>query len=426
MNIKVLIFFLISCTFGLLAADEPMILSLQQAEELAIQNNYELNASLHALEQGYYGYRSAKDYFLPSLQCDVDASTGNDQHAVDSAVTLSQPLFNRTASYQIKGAEIEWEQLRLEVQKKICDILFQVREAYHAVILNQAHLAVDQTVINIWKDELQRQERHLELGATIPYEINQSQLHLKNAWIDYYATQKDIRTSQYALLTILGLSPEICFEILEKEIPLPCAPINRGTIEQWKTWTLQYNPGLKQQQFECLLSDVRIKQARAERYPTFSLYASAGHGYIINGFYQNSYAAAGVSMDWMLYDWSNKQRIKQAQEGSREASCHYYQVQLEAESQVFALWSEIEHSWQSYEAAMEGARLAEEGIRMATKKRQVGLMSAFEYRDAIKVMHEAQQTVNQAKYDIRNAYDQLVQHAGIDLKGNCQYPTLSS
>lgn len=409
-------FFFLFFNIGWLQAQQPLVLSLKQAEELAIQNNYALNANLHALEQGYYGYRSAKDYFMPSIRCSAEASAGNDQHGLDSAVKLSQPLFDRSAFYQYKGAQIEWEQLRLEIQKSICTILFQVREAYYTVALNQAHMAVDETVINIWKEEVQRQERHLELGASIPYELNQTQLHLKNAWIDYYSTQKNIKTSQYALLTVLGLPPETCFEISDQAIPLPEIDRSSGKIERWKEWARQFNPNLKQQQFECLLSQVKMKQTKAERYPTFNLYASAGHGYVTNGFYQNSYASAGVNMDWMLYDRPAKQKIKQAQEGIHEASSQYYQMQLETESEVFALWNEIDHSWQTYEAALEGARLAEEGIRMATKKHHVGTMSAFEYRDAIKSLHEARQSVNQAIFDIRNAYDKLIRHAGIDLR----------
>jgi hypothetical protein len=43
-------------------------------------------------------------------------------------------------------------------------------------------------------------------------------------------------------------------------------------------------------------------------------------------------------------------------------------------------------------------------------------MSSFEYRDAIKSLHEAWQNVNQAKFDVRNAYDQLIQQTGLDLE----------
>lgn len=422
MNVRLFFFLCICLSLGLLRADEPMRLSLRQAEDLAIWNNYELNAALHRLEQGYYGYRSAKDYFLPTLQFDAeaDAGAGSRQHGLDTALKLSQPLFDRAASYRIQGAQIEWEQLRLEVQKMICELLFQVRQAYFTVVLNQAHLLVDRAVINIWKEELQREEKQLELGSSIPYELNQTRLQLKKAWIDYYATQKNIRSSQYDLLTILGLSPETDFELSDNAIPLPEAPSERENRGEWKEWALQYNPELKRQQFECLLSQVKIKQTRAERYPTFSLYASAGNGYINNGFYQNSYASAGVNMDWTLYDRANRQRTKQAQEAGREAASHYYQVQLETESELCSLWSEIEHCWQSYEAAREGSHLAEEGIRMAAVKHRIGAMSDFEFRDAIKSLHEAQQSVNQAMFDIRNAYDRLIRHAGIDLRENSQ------
>lgn len=417
MNCKycLVIIWMVSCLN--LWSDEPLSLSLNQAEDLAVQNNYSLNASLHRLEQGYYGYRASKDYFLPNLTFTGSANVTREQHqhSIDAALRLTQPIYDKVACYNLKEAQIQWEQLRLDVQQQVCEILFQVREAYHEIIFHQAHLAIDQMILQIWQDELKRQERQLELGASIPYEVNQTQLHLKNAWIDFYATQKEIRKSQIKLLTVLGLPPDTSFNITEKEIPLPELNCHKTNAEQWKNWTLQYRPELKKEQFAFLLSQNKVKQIQAETSPTVSVYANAGHRYINNGFDGQPSVGVGVNLDWMLYDPSNKQKIRQAQEGRREAASNYYQMELEATADTYHLLNEIEQYYHSYFTAREGAALAEEGMKLATKKQQLGLMSAFEFRDAIKVLHEAQQKVNQAKFDLRNAYDKLVLQAGVDL-----------
>ncbi len=411
----VLIFFM---AFSNLEGQEPLLLSLKQAEDLAIQNNYQLNGSLHLLEQGYYGYRVSKDYFRPSLSASGSLSVtkqGEEQRALDGVVKLTQPIYDKPAFHSLKAAQIQWEQLRLEVQQQICDILFHVREAYYEIILHQAHLAVDQMIIQIWENDLKRQERHLELGASIPYEVNQTKVHLKNAQIDLSATQTDIQKSKIKLLTVLGLPPNTPFNLTETDIPLPQLNCQKKDVDQWKSWAFQYRPQLKKEQFAFLLSQNKIQQAQAERWPTLSLYANVGHRYINNGFDDQPSIGVGVNLDWNLYDPALKHKIKQAREGSRGIASHYYQLELETMADIHQLINEMEQFFQSYAMAKEGALLAEEGMQLASKKQQLGLMSAFEYRDAIKTLHEARQQVNQAKFALRLSYEQLVQQAGIDL-----------
>ena len=413
-RVLVAIIFIVCCTN--LWGQESWCLSLKETEDLAIQNNYKINRSLHRLEQGYYGYRASKDYFFPKLLLAGEIDTAINQHGLAGAVKLTQPLYDKIAFYSLKEAQIEWEKLRLEVQEQLCDILFQVREAYYEIVLNEAHLVVDQTILQILQGELKRQERHLELGASIPYEVNQTKLHLKNAWIDFYGTQEEIRSSKIKLLTVLSLPPDSSFTLEEKDIPLPQFNWQKKDADQWKKWAFQYRPALKQEQFTFLLSQNQIQKTKAENSPTLSVFANAGHHYTHNGFDHQPNLDVGINLGWTLYDPSTKHRIKQAQEGCRGAASNYYQIELETSAQIYQLLNAIERIYQSFLIAQEGAALAEEGMQLATKKHQLGAMSAFEYRDAIKTLHEAQQKVNQVKFDLRNAYDQLVQHTGIDLE----------
>jgi outer membrane protein TolC len=301
------------------------------------------------------------------------------------------------------------------VQQQICDILFQVRNAYYTVLLNQAHLAIDQFIIQLWEEEVRRQERFLQLGAAIPFELNQARLHLKSAWSDYYDSQSEIKTSQIKLLTILGLPPNTPLQLAETEIPLPPIQWQQCHLEQWMQWALQYRPQLKQEQLTYWLSQNKVCQTKAEKLPTVSFYANAGNRYVNNGFDAQPYVGTGINVNWKLYDPSNKPRLRQAEEVRKEAASNYYQAELETNAAIYALLNELDKSYLAFQNAKEGAALAEQGIQIAIKKHQLGMMSAFEYRDAIKTLHEAQQQVNHAKFDLHNAYDRLVQQTGLDL-----------
>lgn len=395
-------------------AEEAAYLSLKQAEDCAIERNYRLNASLQRLEQGYYGYKASKAYFLPTLSASGNLEAANSNNGAQNAIQLTQPLFDKVAIYNYKEAQIQWEILRLDTRQHICNLLFKVRNAYYTVLLHQAHLAVDQMIIQLWENEVKRHERHLEVGAGIPYELNQAKLHLKGAWIDYYSTQTDMKSAQISLSTILGLSPTSKLILTDNEIPFPSVSNNQCTFEQWKKTAILYRPQLKQQQFSFLLTQNRVCRTKAENLPTVNFYISAGNNYVYNGFSQRPSIGAGLSLDWTIFDPSNRPRLKQAKSGQSEAAANYFQAELETEAVIFDKLNLIEKLNLAYQSSEEGAVLANESMQMATKKHQLGIMSSFEYRDAIKSQHEAQQQVNQAKFDLRNAYDELVMESGFD------------
>jgi hypothetical protein len=106
------IFFL----FILVAArgwSQESALSLKQAEEISIQNNYQINASLHRLEQGYYGYKASCAYFKPQVNFAGQADAAKEEHSLDGVLRMTQPLYDRVAFFKIKKKQNKMEKLKL-------------------------------------------------------------------------------------------------------------------------------------------------------------------------------------------------------------------------------------------------------------------------------------------------------------------------
>lgn len=419
MTLKYLrLLFLCSFLFTRGECEEKLSLSLDEAESIAIGNNYQINGSLHALERGYYAFKSSRAYFKPKFTFASSVDASKDGHNLDAVVRMTQPLFDKTAYYQLKEAEIEWEKSRLQVQQNVCEVLYQVRHAYNTILLNEAHLSVDEEVIHLWEDELRVQERQLDLGSAIPFDINQTRFHLKSAWSNYYETLGEIKSSQIKLLVVLGLCPGTEVELAKKGLSFPPTVCQKSGLAQWREIALQYRPQLKQEQFSYLSSQNQVRQAKSERLPTVGFYANAGNRYVTNGFTGQPYVGVGVNIDWDIYDPTNKPRVKEAEEGRKEAASNYFQVELETEAVIYALLNEIEKFTLAYQNAKEGAILAEEGMKMATRKHQLGTMSSFEYRETIKTLHEARQQVNQAQFNLNDACCRLIKETGFDLSRN--------
>ncbi len=416
---------------------ESLKISLEQAEDWVIENNYQLQADLHSAEQGYYGYRAAGDYFLPSLSVRASADFAKQRHGVDAVVKLTQPLYDKLAHCRLKEAQMQWEYLKLEWREKICHLLFEVRRAYDEILLHSARLEMDRMVIELWQEELKRVERSADLGASILYEVQEAKFHLNNAWIDYYSTERKRNESQIQFLSLLSLPSDTPLEleggflslqtvedglggtsqtlVKENKEEVLLGAEKRELAEKWIAQAFSFCPALQKARFACWLSRNQMEQVKAERYPTVSLYANAGHAYVNNGFDQQPNVGVGLNVEGALYSPVNRQKIKQAQAGRQSAASRYEEAELQVTAKTHRLLSEIEHCHRIYRTAKEGALLAEEGRKVAARKHEEGAMSAFEYRESVKNFREAQLRVIQAQADWRNAYHRLVEHAGIDL-----------
>lgn len=400
-------------------AQESLHLTLGRAEAIALENNYDLLSSASDLKQEAFGLAATKGLFYPTLTFSSTANSGQsdagDDNFIDSQLLLTQTIYNKTASLAVKESALSCERAALQMQQQMIDTLYAIRNAYHALLLSRMHYAVDQMVIEIWKEECHRQERLIALGASIPLDFTQARLHLKGAKIDALNRESDIRSQEIALLTLLGLPPGTSILLEEAEMVPPSPEWLSVKREQWMKWALCHRPALKIEQLNFSVADNRVRSTQAERLPTVSAFASAGHNYIVNGFVAQPSAGVGVNLDWILYDPTNKPRTKQAKEAKAQAATSYRQSELETAAMVYDEIFTLHKANQSYVIAKEGAELAEESLRMAKKKQELGLLTSFEYRDIVESLHEAKHGVNAALFDLCNSFDALVRDVGLDL-----------
>lgn len=386
-------------------------------EEIALKNNLDILGSLSRLEGGGFDVESKQKLFYPSVTFSSNVNTGQNDYCdcgMNSLLEITQPLYDKAAQCAISQSKIERDRRCFQLRKQICDTLFAVRSAYFTYLLHLTHLEIDREVIQVWKNEVTRQEKRLQLGSSIPLELAQTKLHLKEANIDLNKTESSVCKSRIDLLYVCGFPPNASVIFLNEFTPYPPSTLNTREMERWKQIAFENSPDLKDAQLACESAKMEVSKIKGEHWPTLSAYASAGHNYIYNGFAFQPALGAGVNLDWMLYDPTNKPRLKAAQEALKGSGYGYSLLELQIEGTIYALLNEIEKNAQSYLVAKEGSSLAEESVQIALKKTEQGLMSPFEYRDLIDQWHFAKQQESQALYDWRVSYATLIRFVGFD------------
>ena len=123
----------------------------------------------------------------------------------------------------------------------------------------------------------------------------------------------------------------------------------------------------------------------------------------------------GIQCTWSLFDgFARKRALSEAHALKRAAEYTYKDTKAALYVDIKERLYAIEEGILSYFAAKEGASLAEDAITEAKQKRDLGLISSFEYRDLAKDLTQAKQNFNQASFNLLMAYYSLRKSAALD------------
>lgn len=431
---KNLLLLCLACSlFAFLSAEEECLdgsLILKEAEELAIAHHFGLQAQRHRLHEGYYEYQESLGDWRPQINLSKQITTTHSSYA-SSSLQITQMVLNSQAFYNVKEFRQRYEELKIELQKQMADILLQVRQAYYQVLLAQEQVAIEKLIVNLVEQEIEEFEKKSALGLSFPLELNQTKLLLIRARSALATSQENVKTSLYQLQALTG-EEALCLNLQEKCLPLPLPPLVKNPlpltteallfspqmINQWEQWALAYRPEIQQQAMLLETSHLRIRKHQTENTPTVSVFAGFGHDCENFSYWsEKPYWNVGLNINWTLFDGCKKQnRIRQAKEAEARAVNEYSQLEVETKVELRRLISRIEEAYQTHLMAQEGIKISQEGIEAAQKRRALGALSPFEYRDAIKSLAEIYHQANQAKFDLLLTYAQLVRHTGLDFR----------
>lgn len=402
--------------FSLLAQHFENI-TLQQVESLILENNQYLLSSTHRLKEGYYFYKESKSYLWPNLAFIGSAgSYRREDFKTELDLQINQSLYNKAAYYGVKSSKLNYDLLKIDLEREICDLLFEARSTFFYLLLSQQEIELNKATIEFFKEGLNVYEKAVEFGHSTAFEINQIKLDLNRALTNLSKSEKQKKLYANKLLEMLSLPSDTTITIQEEEISnlsacekMPSFYTNSLKNEEWEQIALKYRPEIKKQEKLLQKIEVESKKQRAEYLPTVNLFANIGHCYEYRW-------NVNVEVDWTLFDgWKKQYRKKQSIEANLATEYQFSQLLIENQMEIARLLLEIEEKTQTFLLAQQGERIAQEGIDLAEQKHKLGILTLLEYREAIHSWHAIKKEVFEAKVDFWIAYYQLVSHCGLDL-----------
>jgi len=416
-------------------------LTLQEAEVLALRNNYLVRSLFELSEGGYFGFRESVGQWLPEVTFFCSARRINEGSiygyatVYDSTLRFAQKVFDTDAFFDIRETYLDFQRLKADFRRQMADALFEVRVAYYAVVLAQEQVAVEENNVSLFQEEFDRQKGFLDVGRSIQFEVDQTRANLANAVAAYHQAVQDLKIAKHELLSVLGLDPAMCITLAEKELTFhaipemeekmyfcekqSCPPLfSECNIQDWEEIALQYQPEIEFDKYTAEIQEVNTRRQLGRYAPKVNIFATYfnNSGGRVTNLIQKSFWNMGVRLDWQLFDgFQRENRIVRARKDQRAAELNYGQTVLDAKVDVRNRISEIEESWHQYRATQVGYEVSQESVDYARNRLDVGRIIPLEYRDAINTLRFTWQDLNQTKFDILRAYFGLERASGIDL-----------
>ena len=337
----------------------------------------------------------------------------------------------RVARINLKISELSWE-------KRLSDTAQQVMATYFDMLFALADLAVKQDAIDADEKLVAQNQRRLDVGFKIPYDVQQARaavsqdreqlLGSKNLFMERQFLLKRLILDDYKLGSTRVFVPQAI-----PDVPIP--KIDRAALLTTAfAKRLDYRAAIT----EAGIQDIRLKFAKNQLWPQLDLVGSYGY----NGLAFDYATARQKAYHTQAPEWSVGLQFSiplggiqsRAQLGvingfKEQALIKIKQIEQTVSIDVDTVISRIETLKQRLETARNTTKLGEEAVRIASGRMDIGLddggVGTFQLIETQRRLYEARSRELAARTELNKAISQLwlatgtiLEETGITVKRN--------
>lgn len=390
-------------------------LTLQQAEQLAIQNHPQIQAATALASAAEAQVREGRAAYYPTANGSLTGAEGIDTNRIGAGVLNDPRIFPKFAqgveinqlitdfgrTYQlVKSANLHARAQQENVVTSRADVLLQVDRTYYGVLRAQALLRVaEQTVSErqLVSNQVTQMAANLlksQLDVTFAnVDLAQSQLLLIQA-------QNNLQTSYAELTRALGSANQSSYQLMEPGPP-PGPPINlAGLIQE----AVMNRPELVSGRFEISSAQTYVTAERNLWLPAVTAVGAAGiipfHTNVITSGLDDEYAAAGFNVNIPIFNGhlfgalrnEAAARLTAQQQNNRDLLDRIVR-------DVNQAWNDANSGYQRLSVVQQLVNQSTLALNLAQSRYQLGLSSIVE-------LTQAQLNLTQAQIEqVNSTYD---------------------
>ena len=388
-------------------------ISLEEALELARQNNLELERSVLELERSHENLREAKADLFP----DVDLQLGfvrTDSAATELSLEQRFAIQNLTPEQeeaqrdlsptvsndftgqigityniftsglrgaQIATAELQVRQDELEVERISEDIRLDVATAYYDLQEADGNVRINEAAVGNAEKSLEDAEALERAGVGTQFDVLRAEVNLANAEQDLTGSLSDQRIAQRQLAQVLNIDQQANIVAAD---PVEVAGLWELSLEQTIVAAIKNRAELEQQLLQREISEQQRRAALSQIGPQVSLSANYN---VINDLDDDVGFADGTSVQvqatWRLFDGGAARAAARQQEINAEiAENQFAEQRNQIRFSVEQFYSDLEANLESIQTANKALEQAQEALELARLRFQAGVGTQTEVIDS--------------------------------------------
>ena len=385
-------------------------ITLQEAFELAVENNHNIRVQMIRREQSENSVFRGGAGQLPSLgivgdaefsrnDADLDIANfntdgppqiesisidGSESKVYNAALQLNYTLFDGfRGRYRFQQLQSQNESTKLNTRIAIENTLLSVADAYLSVLSEQDNVDILRQNLEISQNRLDRVREDRRSGTATNLDVLNAEVNYNADVIELSAAEVELEAATRLLIFQLGLENEQSVE------PANDFPTNQNLeLQELLNSTMSQNAAILLAEEQQSNAEFGRNISKAARYPNISLRGSYGY------FRQEIDASnlpkletlgftAGVTLRYNIFNGRQVQReIENRQLDVQSASIQLESIRQEVQTEVQNVYARYRNTLQQLELAEINVETAQRNFDNSNEVFRVGQITSIELREA--------------------------------------------
>jgi len=393
-------------------------LTVHDCVHIAMKNSPSIVQAQLAVQSAEIAVSNAKNTLLPTVSAGVDASANSNDGKGYSRINNDGVNSSIDAKLNISGITdigrtIRAQKLELERAKlNLCDaenaIVSSVKSAYYALLAAQRAVAIRTQSRDLYQEQYDRTKAFYDQGLRPKVDVTTAEVDLNNSILSLIRAKNLVKTRNAALANAMGVTHESEFH-LTGEIELEDMP---ESFEQVLAQAYENRPDVRSSKTALQVQEIKLTQAKAAYWPTFSLGASfskSGDEFRLDSDETRLFAGVEIPIFSALKVYNGVKQAKinlaSAQNSDRSLSNNVF---LEVQN----AFVKLNEAAESIPVAVSNVEKAKENMELAQGRYNEGIGDMISLKDAQVAYTDSELSLLTARYDYAVALAELKKAMG--------------
>lgn len=366
-------------------------ITLEEAIDIALENNYQLKQAQNNLEDAENQEFSAKADFLPSLSASANGNkrvgrqfnqtTGDfgdfTINGFSTSLSTSLPIFNGFQNINnLRSSQYSADSQEENVQRVRENVIFDTASRYLQVLLDTELLQIARENLESSQKQLEQVQAQVEVGSRPNVDLYNQEATVANNEVTVTNRENSLTISRLSLIRMLQIDPLKDYEFMIPDINEEQLIPTEYNLQQLVNAALENRSDLQSERLNIKAVEHQLKATKGSLLPSLNFSASLSSSYNDQNFVpgttelvgfqdqffdQNINRSLGLSLSIPIFDNYNRRTNVQSQR------INYRNQLLSLENTELQVVQEVNQAYSDYQAVVKQLDATQKALQAAER-----------------------------------------------------------